>query len=50
MVFVALENLGPHNGFPFEMVCGQDVCMDGHTNLLTPPTGGGRAICFALRV
>lgn len=48
IVFVALEALGPHNGFPFSLASGQDVCTDGHSDLLTPPTGGGRAICFAL--
>lgn len=48
MVFIALEDLGPHNGFPFKLNCGQDVCVDGCAKLLTPPTGGGRAVCFSL--
>ncbi|KAM0714517.1 hypothetical protein Q7P37_009813 [Cladosporium fusiforme] len=50
MVFLALDDLGPHNGFPFALSRGQHVSMDGHTSLLTPPTGGGRAICFSLRL
>lgn len=44
MVCVALEDLGPHNGFPFELRQGQDVCIDGYDTLLLPPTGGGKAI------
>lgn len=48
MVFIALQELGPHNGFPFLLKRGQDVCMDGNTGIWTPPTGGGLAICFSL--
>lgn len=48
MVSIALGDLGPHNGFPFDLRCGQYACMDGQADLWTPPTGGGLAICFAL--
>lgn len=44
MVCIALEDLGPDNGFPFRLQRGQDVCMDGNEALLLPPTGGGMAI------
>ncbi|KAK3669731.1 hypothetical protein LTR78_010414 [Recurvomyces mirabilis] len=46
MICIALETPGPHNGFPFELQCGQDVCIDGYDTLLLPPTGGGMAILF----
>lgn len=50
IVFIALEDLGPHNGFPFVLDRGQDVCMEGDVGIWTPPTGGGRAIFFALNL
>lgn len=50
VVFIALEDLGPHNGFPFPLARGQDVCMDGNVGLWTPPTGGGLAIFFSLNL
>ena len=50
MVFIALEDLGIHNGFPIELGRGQDVCMDGKMMLYTPPSGGGLAICISLNL
>lgn len=50
MVFIALEELGPHNGFPFRLSRGEHACMDGNTAIWTPPTGGGLAICISLRL
>ncbi|KAF2158939.1 hypothetical protein M409DRAFT_30570 [Zasmidium cellare ATCC 36951] len=44
MICVALEDLSPSNGFPFELQCGQDVCIDGGADLFLPPTGGGMAV------
>ena len=50
MVFIALQDLGPHNGFPFEVARGQYICVDGKASIITPPTGGGLAICFSVRL
>ncbi len=50
IVFIALDDLGPQNGFPFVLKRGQDVCMDGRAGIWTPPTGGGRAIFFSLNL
>ena len=44
MICVAIDDLGPNNGFPFELKRGQDMCVDGKDALWLPPTGGGRAI------
>ena len=41
MVCIALEDLGPQNGFFFDLQSGWDVCMDGKDRILLPPTGGG---------
>lgn len=49
-VFVALEALGPENGFPYALGRGQDVCMDGTSQLLLPPTGGGLVMIIVLRI
>ena len=46
MICIALEDLGPFNGFPIELRSGEDVCIDGNDTLLLPPTGGGMAILF----
>lgn len=50
IVFVALEDLGPGNGFPFPLKCGQDVCVDGDVDVLIPPTGGGLGVLLVLRL
>ena len=50
MVFIALQDLGLDNGFPFELARGHYVCVDGKANIFTPPTGGGLAICISLRL
>lgn len=44
MICIALEDLGPDNGFPFDLSYGEDACIDGTDDLLLPPTGGGAAI------
>ncbi|KAF2212136.1 hypothetical protein CERZMDRAFT_98055 [Cercospora zeae-maydis SCOH1-5] len=44
MVCIALEDLGPHNGFPFELQQGMDVCIYANETLLLLPTGSGFAI------
>ncbi|KAK3669279.1 hypothetical protein LTR78_010853 [Recurvomyces mirabilis] len=48
VVFIALQDLSPHNGFPIDLSRGRDVCMDGNLGIWTPPTGGGLAIFFSL--
>lgn len=48
IVFIALSDLGPSNGFPIPLARGQDVCMDGKLSIWTPPTGGGLALFFSL--
>lgn len=50
VVFIALEDLGPHNGFPMELRKGEDVCMDGNDALLFPPTDGGEGILICLNL
>ena len=50
VVFIALEDLGPENGFPFPLSRGQDVCMDGNSSIWTPPTGGGMAVFLSLKL
>jgi hypothetical protein len=49
-VFIALEDLGPENGFLFPLKRGQDVCVDGELNILIPPTGGGLGVVIVLRL
>lgn len=44
MVCIALEDLGPKNGFFFELQLGKDVCMDGQDRIWLPPTGGGLSL------
>lgn len=46
LVCVALEDLGPGNGFFLDLRAGQDICIDGTDKVLVPPTGGGLAILF----
>lgn len=50
IVFIALEDLGTENGFPFPLKRGQDVCVDGKLELLIPPTGGGLGMLIILRL
>lgn len=50
IVFIALEDLGPENGFPFPLKRGQDVCVDGNLDVLIPPTGGGLGVVIVLRL
>lgn len=48
VVFIALEDLGPQNGFPLDLKKGLDVCFDGDTTFWVPPAGGGRGIYICL--
>lgn len=50
IVFIALEDLGPENGFPFLLRRGQDVCVNGKLDILLPPTGGGLGMLIILRL
>lgn len=44
LVCIALEDLSIENGFFMDLGKGEDVCIDGETALLLPPSGGGLAI------
>lgn len=48
VVCIALEDLGPANGFLFDLRHGMDLCMDGGSTLLLPPSGGGKGIIIWL--
>ena len=50
VVFIALDDLGPENGFFMTLKSGQHVCVDSQAEILFPDTGGGRGIMFALRL
>lgn len=50
VVFVALTDLSPANGFFITLSKGQDVCIDGNAILHFPPTGGGRGIFISLSI
>lgn len=50
VVFVALEDLGRHNGFFMELAKGDDICVDRCPEIFFPNTGGGLAIKFDLRL
>lgn len=50
IVFIALEDLGPENGFPFPLKRGQDACVDGKLPIVVPPTGGGLGMLIILRL
>lgn len=44
VVCVALDHLGPDNGFFLHLQRGEDLCLDGGDDILLPPTGGGLAL------
>lgn len=50
MICIALEGLGPTNGFPCELEGGQDICIDSGDALWLPPTGGGMAMLIWIRL
>jgi hypothetical protein len=50
VVCVALEDLGPQNGFFLDLPQGKDVCMDGRSRILLPATGGGLALLIWIHV
>ncbi len=50
VVFIALEDLGPSNGFFMPLKYGQDVCVDSKADVLFPSTGGGKGLCFVLKI
>lgn len=50
VVCIALEDLGPHNGFFLNLSQGEDVCMDGKSQILLPPTGGGLALLVWIHI
>lgn len=41
VVCIALNDLGPENGFFTRLSRGEDLCLDGGDDILLPPTGGG---------
>ncbi|KAL1311907.1 hypothetical protein AAFC00_001977 [Neodothiora populina] len=50
VVFVALVELNPSNGFFMPLEKGQDVCIDGNTVLRFPPCGGGVGLFICLNL
>lgn len=50
VVCIALEDLGPHNGFFMNLSQGEDVCIDGKAQILLPPTGGGLGLLVWIHI
>lgn len=48
IVWIALGRLGPHNGVPWEMESGQDMCLDGHESITFSGKAGGLAVLLLL--
>lgn len=48
VVFLALEDLNPDNGFFMYLQKGDDVCVDSKADVRFPPPGGGLGIVFIL--
>lgn len=50
VVFIALTDLNPSNGFFLSLKKGEDVCVDGNELLRFPPTGGGLGVLLCLNL
>ena len=50
IVLIALEDLGPENGFFMELKKGEWVCKDGEQLVSLPSTGGGKGVFLALHM
>lgn len=50
VVFIALVDLTPENGFFMDLKRGEDVCADSMAPIKFPPTGGGIGIFFSLNL
>lgn len=48
VIFVALEDLSPQNGFFMTLQKGHWVCKEGAEIVMQPSTGGGIGLFFAL--
>ena len=50
VVFIALMDLDPSNGFFMSLKKGEDVCLDGNAVLRFPPAGGGLGLLLCLNL
>lgn len=50
VVIIALEPLNRKNGCFINLASGEDVCIDGNTDILIPGTGGGLGVFIDLNL